>query len=109
MMEKIINDAKAMEQEALRSEEEEQTAFEDFTKDTTNSIATKSKDIINKSEEKAKAEKDRIAAEVARDTILSEIEQLAQVNWDLHKSCDFLMKNFDLRVTARDGEMEALK
>merc|ERR1719443_221166 len=109
MMEKIIGEAKASEAEAIRGEEEQQTAFEDFTRDTTESIAAKTKDIVNKSEDKAKAEKDRIAAEVSRDTILSEIEQLAQVNWDLHKSCDFLMKNFDLRVTARDGEMEALK
>merc|ERR1719174_2544625 len=101
MMEKIIGDAKDAESEALRSEEEEQAAFEEFTKDTTESIATKTKDIVNKSEEKAQAEKDKIAAEVARDTILSEIEQLEQVSADLHKSCDFLMKNFDLRVTAR--------
>merc|ERR1719321_102615 len=104
MMEKIIGDAKDAESEALRSEEEEQAAFEEFTKDTTESIATKTKDIVNKSEEKAQAEKDRIAAEVSRDTILSEIEQLEQVSADLHKSCDFLMKNFDLRVTARDAE-----
>merc|ERR1719335_1747884 len=78
MMEKIIGEAKDAEADALRSEEEEQAAFEEFTKDTTESIATKTKDIVNKSEEKAQAEKDKIAAEVSRDTILSEIEQLEQ-------------------------------
>jgi hypothetical protein len=109
MMQKIIDDAKAMESEALRSEEEEQAAFEEFTKDSTASIDQKSKDVVNKSAQKAQTEKDKIAAEVTRDQTLSEIEELEQVNADLHKSCDFLMKNFDLRVTSRDAEMEALK
>merc|ERR1719352_2023227 len=109
MMQKIIDDAKAMESEALRSEEEQQAAFEEFTKDSTASIDTKSKDVVNKSASKAQAEKDKIAAEVTRDQTLSEIEELEQVKADLHKSCDFLMKNFALRVTSRDAEMEALK
>merc|ERR1719163_2209887 len=109
MMQKIIDDAKAMESEALRGEEEAQAAYEEFVKDTTASIDEKSKDVVNKTSQKARAEKDRIAGEVARDQTLSEIEQLEQVEADLHKSCDFLMKNFALRVTARDGEMESLK
>jgi len=109
MMQKIIDDAKSMEADALRSEEEGQAAFEDFTKDTTASIDQKSRDIVSKSEQKAKAEKDLVAAEASRDQILSELEELDQVNHDLHNSCDFLMKNFDTRITARDSEVEALK
>merc|ERR1719395_85133 len=109
MMEKIINEAKAMAAEAMRSEEEAQADFEEFTKDTTESLATKNKDIVSKSAAKAKAEKDKIHSEEKRDTTLTEIEELEQIEADLHKSCDFLMKNFDTRAESRDSEVEALK
>merc|ERR1719271_2355024 len=53
MIQQIINDAKAMEAETIRSEEDAQKAYEDFVKDTNASIEEKSKDIVNKSESKA--------------------------------------------------------
>merc|ERR550537_2041498 len=56
MIQQIINDAKAMEAETIRSEEDAQKAYEDFVKETNASIEAKSKDIVNKSETKAKAE-----------------------------------------------------
>merc|ERR1711957_46658 len=58
MIQQIINDAKAMEAEAIRAEEDAQKAYEDFVKETNASIETKTKEIINKSEEKAKSETD---------------------------------------------------
>merc|ERR1712094_102128 len=60
MIQQIINDAKAMEAETIRSEEDAQKAYEDFVKDTNASIEEKSKDIVNKSESKAKAEADLV-------------------------------------------------
>merc|ERR1711906_28648 len=53
MIQQIINDAKAMEAEAIRSEEDAQKAYEDFVKDPNASLEEKSKDIVNKSETKA--------------------------------------------------------
>jgi hypothetical protein len=38
MIQQIINDAKAMEAEVIRSEEDAQKAYEDFVKDTNGSI-----------------------------------------------------------------------
>merc|ERR1711957_331547 len=58
MIQQIINDAKAMEAEVIRAEEDAQKAYEDFVKETNASIETKTKEIINKSEEKAKSETD---------------------------------------------------
>merc|ERR1719502_661212 len=87
-MQGIIDDAKAMEAEAIRGEEDSQKAYEDFVKDTNTSIEAKTKDIVSKTEMKAKAEGEKA---------------------DLHKSCDFTLKNFELRQTARDDEIEALK
>jgi len=109
MIQQIINDAKAMESEAIRSEEDAQKAYEDFVKETNASIDTKSRDIVNKSETKSKAEADLVEAKETKENVMLELEQLANSKAELHSSCDFVMKNFDIRQTARDEEIEALK
>merc|ERR1712151_612517 len=65
MMQQIIDDAKAMEAEAIRSEEDAQKAYEDFVKETNASIEAKSKDIVNKSETKAKTEAELVETKEA--------------------------------------------
>merc|ERR1712013_376105 len=109
MLQQIINDAKAMEAEAIRAEEDAQKAYEDFVKETNGSIEAKSNDIVNKSEEKAKAESDLVQANRDKEATLLELEQLSNYNAELHESCDFILKNFEIRQTARDEEIEALK
>jgi len=109
MMSGIINDAKAMEAEAIRGEESAQKTYEEFVMDTNASIEEKVKDITAKTEAKAKAETAKVEATTERDDVLGELEQLANENADLHKSCDFTLKNFEIRQTARDEEVEALK
>jgi chromosome segregation ATPase len=109
MIQQIINDAKAMEAEAIRAEEDAQKAYEDFVKETNTSVETKNKDIANKSEDKAKAEGDLVQANEEKEATLLELEQLSNYNAELHQSCDFVMKNFEIRQTARDEEIEALK
>merc|ERR1719321_2449453 len=109
MIQGLIDEAKALETDAIRAEEEAQKAYEDFVKDTNGSIEEKSKEIVNKSELKAKAEDDKVMAEESRDKILLDLEQLSNEAADLHKACDFVIKNFDIRQTARDQEVEALK
>merc|ERR1719454_2572960 len=127
MIQQIINDAKAMEAEAIKSEEDAQKAYEDFVKETNSSIEaksldiankseedaqkayedfvketnasieSKSKDIANKSEEKAKAEGDLVQANEEKESTLLELEQLSNYNAELHESCDFIVKNFEIR------------
>merc|ERR1719225_1869886 len=109
MIQQIIADAKAMEAEAIRSEEDAQKAYEDFVKETNNSIEAKSRDIVNKSEEKAKAEVDLVETKEAKEGVLLELEQLSNYNAELQQSSNFVLKNFDLRQTARDEEVEALR
>merc|ERR1719398_227684 len=101
--------AKAMEAEAIRSEEDAQKAYEDFVKETNACIEAKSKEIVNKTELKAKAESDLVEAKEAKEAVMLELEQLSNYNAELHQSCDFILKNFDIRQTARDEEIEALK
>mmetsp|Transcript_78749 Transcript_78749/g.172672 ORF Transcript_78749/g.172672 Transcript_78749/m.172672 type:complete len:687 (-) Transcript_78749:242-2302(-) len=109
LLKQIMADAKAMEAEAIRSEEDAQKAYEDFVKETNFSIETKSKDIVEKSEAKAKAEGELVMTKEAKEAVLLELEQLSNYNAQLHQSCDFVLKNFDLRQTARDEEIEALR
>merc|ERR1719352_1646840 len=109
MLEQIISDAKAMEAETIRAEEDAQKAYEDFVKDTNNSIEAKNKDITNKAESKAKAESELVETKEAKEAAMLELEQLSNYNAQLHQSCDFVQKNFDLRQTARDQEIEALR
>mmetsp|Transcript_35098 Transcript_35098/g.52063 ORF Transcript_35098/g.52063 Transcript_35098/m.52063 type:complete len:696 (+) Transcript_35098:20-2107(+) len=109
LIQQIIADAKAMEAEAIRSEEDAQKAYEDFVKETNASIEAKSKDIVEKSEVKARAEGELVETKEAKEAVILELEQLSNYNAQLHQSCDFVLKNFELRQTARDEEVEALR
>eukprot|EP00746_Dinoflagellata_sp_MGD_P163079 gnl/MRDRNA2_/MRDRNA2_90943_c0_seq1.p1 gnl/MRDRNA2_/MRDRNA2_90943_c0~~gnl/MRDRNA2_/MRDRNA2_90943_c0_seq1.p1 ORF type:complete len:270 (+),score=106.64 gnl/MRDRNA2_/MRDRNA2_90943_c0_seq1:117-812(+) len=109
MIQELIDEAKALEAEAIRGEEEAQKSYEDFVKDTNASVEKKTKEITTKSEELAKATSDKTKAEDQRDDILQELEMLNNEAADLHKACDFVLKNFDVRQEARDGEIEGLK
>merc|ERR1719191_1553818 len=102
MMEDIIKDAKAMEAEAIRNEEKAQEDYETFVKESNNGIETKTKDQTNKAEEKAKTEASLVEAEKTDENIALELEQLANYKLGLHKECDFVMKNFEVRQSSRD-------
>merc|ERR1719420_836092 len=109
MMQGIIDDAKAMEAEAIRGEEDSQKTYEAFIMDSNASVEEKTKAIISKSDMKAKAEGEKVEAETEHEAIIETLERLIDENTDLHKSCDFTLKNFEIRQTARDEEIEALK
>merc|ERR1719183_487405 len=102
MIQQIISDAKQLEADA-------QKAYETVVKDTNASIEEKNRDITNKSSEKANAEADKTAAEEGKETAMNEQQQNKNEEADLHKSCDFVLKNFDIRQAARDQEVEALR
>merc|ERR1719313_1389310 len=108
MMEGIITDAKIMETEAIKAEQDSQSAYESFVKNTNDSIASAQKAIVNMSEDKAKAEESLTQAEQDLKATMSELEQLVSYAADLHKSCDFTLKNFDIRQEAMSQEIEAL-
>jgi len=109
MIQALIDESVTAEKDAIHAEEKAQVAYEEFVKDTNASIEDKSKEIVTKSEEKAKAEENKAIAEESRDKVMLDLEQLHNQNADLHSACDFVLKNFDIRQTARDQEVEALK
>jgi len=109
MIQEIINDAKKMEADVTRAEAEAQAAYETLVADTNASIEEKTKSQVNKVEEKAKAEENLQQAITDKEAALLELEELSNYNAELHQNCDFIMKNFEIRQTARDEEIEALK
>merc|ERR1719443_2984 len=95
LIEEIINDAKIMEAEAIKAEEDAQTAYEDFVKETNAAIVAASKAIDDKTQEKAQAETELAEAEATLEETEAELENLAASKAELHG--------------ARDEEIEALK
>merc|ERR1719443_1196556 len=65
MLDQIVADAKAMEMQAIRDESEEQKEYEDMVMESNGSIEAAKKEILHKSEAKAKAEDDLAGAEQA--------------------------------------------
>jgi len=109
MMQEIIDDAKSLEAEATRDEEQSQKAYEDFVRDTNKSLDEMNLSLINKSKNRARTESSKVEAETEHEATVGELKSLANSNTDLHLSCDYTLKNFDLRQTTRDDEVEALK
>jgi hypothetical protein len=109
LLESVIADSKKTEKTLLVSESDAQAAYEGFMKDLNKSTDAKQRAIITKTEERAIATEDKSAASTARDASAKQIEMLATYKGELHGSCDFVMKNFDVRQQARSEEMEALK
>merc|ERR1719473_2111508 len=93
----------------MTAEDDAQTAYEQFLKDTNESITEKEKELVNKSEERSKAEADRVEHQVQLDETNANLDQLASELHDMHINCDYLMKNFELRQSARDEEIDALR
>merc|ERR1719201_715899 len=109
MIEGIITDAKELETETIKGEQEAQSGYESFVKESYAAIEAAQRAVTNKTEEKATAETGKIAAEGDKADADSTAEDLAKTKADLHLTCDFVMNNFDAREAARKGEIEGLQ
>merc|ERR1719262_274800 len=109
MIEEIIADSVTSENEAIAAEQDAQTAYESFMKDSNESIIKLTQAIMDMTEERAKAKESLVMAEADFKATMDELEQLAATLADLHGSCDYLLKNFDARQEARAAEIDALR
>jgi len=108
MIEDIIADSKESENEALRSEQDAQAAYENNMKDLNKSITEHNRAITNNTENKAKAEQTLVEAKADFKSTMRELEGLNDVLKSLHNQCDFVVRNFEARQAARSQEMDAL-
>jgi len=109
MMETVMADSKKMEGEAMAGENDAQSFYENFMQDSNKLIALKTEAITNMAETRAKAKQSLVTANTDLKRTMEELEELSGMKGDLHKSCDFVIQNFDARQEARAAEMEALR
>jgi len=108
MLETVIADSKKTEDEAIFAEEDAQTAYENFMKDSNKSITEHMKAITDRTEAKAKAKASLSMAKTDFASTMKELEGLNTVLGDLNKSCNFVLDNFEARQAARAAEIDAL-
>eukprot|EP00397_Hematodinium_sp_SG-2012_P021765 GEMP01022507.1.p1 GENE.GEMP01022507.1~~GEMP01022507.1.p1 ORF type:complete len:693 (+),score=231.64 GEMP01022507.1:111-2189(+) len=108
MIEKIVEESKAVEKEAIDDEQQAQTDYQTFVKDSNNSITNLQISITNKNRVIADSKEDRQGFLQDRAATRAELENLVAYKQDLHQSCDFVIKNFDVRQQARLEEIEAI-
>jgi chromosome segregation ATPase len=109
LLEHIMNEAKAMEAEAIQAEQDSRDAYDKFKQDTTDSIAAKQDAITDRTSEMSRDQGLLTETKSEYDGTVAELEALAKDEGDLHASCDYVLKNFEARQEARDQEVEALR
>jgi peptidoglycan hydrolase CwlO-like protein len=108
MMEQIIEDSKATENEATTTEREAQANYETFVSDSNNLIKQLNDAIIEKTKSISSSKAESEDAKADHTATVDELEMLAQHNAELHGQCDFVVANFDIRQKARLQEIEAI-
>jgi hypothetical protein len=108
MLEEVLADTKKTEDEAMASEADSQSAYENFMKDSNKSIKKTTQSVSDMTGSRAAAKEELSMAKTDFGQTMTELEGLDQTNADLHKSCDFTLQNFDARQKARAAEMDAL-
>merc|ERR1719300_379560 len=109
MIDLLSNDLKKEMTVAEAEEKESQKDYEELMADSQKKRAADTKSITTK--EQAKAEADGVAQTASENLDSSNQELYANKEYiaDLHKSCDFLIENYDFRKEARATERDALK
>jgi len=108
MLEEVLADTRKTEDQAMASEQDSQSAYENFMKDSNKSILKTTQSISDMTGARATAKEELSMAKTDFGQTMTELEGLNDTNGDLHKSCDYVLKNFDARQAARAAEMDAL-
>merc|ERR1719408_823411 len=108
MLEEVLADTKKTEDQAMASEQDEQSAYENFMKDSNKSIKKTTQAISDMTGTKASAKEDLTMTKTDFKQTMTDLENLDGTKADIHRSCDFVLENFDARQQARSAEMDAL-
>jgi len=109
LLKNAIEESETTVTEGTNEENSAQKEYESFVSDMTSSNEEQQAAIRDKTGEKAQSETNKVEAQGDLKTTVDDLESLAKQAADLHQSCDFLIKNFDIRAGARNDEIEALQ
>jgi hypothetical protein len=108
LLQGIITEASMLEAEATAAEQDAQSSYVSFVTDTGKSLEAAQRSIAKKEEEKAEKESARLSAIASKKGSEKELMALKKYESQLHTSCDYVLKNFEVRQTARAQEMDSL-
>jgi len=109
LLEQIIEDSAALEKEAVAGETEAQATYESFVKESNAVIAQLSSAVTSKTKAVSGSQVELEQAKADLNSTGEEIMSLEQFRADLHQQCDFVVKNFEVRQSARLQEIEAIQ
>jgi hypothetical protein len=109
MIETIIEESVQTAADAVKAEQDAQTSYEKFVKDSNGAIDTLNEGISEKTSANADAKADHARAEADLKDTMSQLLELANYAEELHSQCDFTLKQFDTRQAAFTKEIEALQ
>jgi len=104
----IASDSVQMEKEATAAEQETQADYEAFAADQAASSKAINAQILQISGEKADFEADLAEAKTSLSSSQEELAQLKLTKVQLQGNCAFLFKNFELRQSSREEEMNSV-
>merc|ERR1719333_714439 len=108
MIEEIVTESKDLEMKALGDEQASQAAYEGYVKDGNKAITAATTDIANKAITAATTDQALAEADGDLKSTIDTILKLGDMSSELHSQCDFLLKNFEARQSARTEEIDAL-
>lgn len=109
MLEKVLQDSKKAQQEAVAAEQSSEDAYSELVSNTNAMLDATNAAISEKTALKAKKTSDLLDANRELTATGEALADLADEAKAMHLDCDFLLKNFDVRQTARQQEVEAIQ
>merc|ERR1719440_687291 len=95
--------------EAETTEKDSQKDYEKMLADAKTKRAADSKSVTEKEGAKANLETEAQAHKEANAAATKELAATSEYIHGLHVECDWLVQNYDVRKSARSGEVESLK
>merc|ERR1719436_816727 len=108
MIDTMVADLDKEMTEAEATEKNAQEDYETFMADAKEKRALDTKAITDKTAVKAELEATLAKAKSDKSSTFKELMATEEYISSLHADCDFLMSNYDLRKSAREGEVESL-
>lgn len=109
LMDTMIADLKAGAQEARFMEKQAQAEYVELMENSQTKRAQDQKSLVDQGGAKAELEEALTEAKENQALTMDELENVQKTLSELHGSCDFLLKNFEMRLEARGAEIEGLQ
>lgn len=109
LIEQLISDSARKAEVAKADEAQSQQDYEGVIKSSQDEIKAQKARFLENKEIKARAEWEKGNTKRDLELVIEQLSELAKKEADLHSECDFVMKNFDVRQSARNAEIEGIQ